>query len=206
MPRAVSTPTSAPRSDPARSEQQIAILGAAVQLLRTEGASGLTVRNVAARAGCSTTGVYTWFGGKNGLVDAIYVDGFDSFDAALAAVDGEVGPTWLVNRGLAYRRWALSHPTEYQVMFTRIVPDYEPGDQVRARGLRSFASHVESIRAVQTAGHLVGPNTEAVAYHVWATIHGHVMLELAGMDGDTGRPNDQRIAEGLQATLAGYGR
>ena len=45
--------------------------------------AALTVRNVAAAAGCSTTGVYTYFGGKDGLVDAIFVDGFEKFDAAL---------------------------------------------------------------------------------------------------------------------------
>src|SRR4051812_15889204 len=71
-------------SSEARPDARAAILAAALRILQHEGAGALTVRSVASGAGCSTTGVYTWFGGKNGLVEAIFVDGFQRFGAALA--------------------------------------------------------------------------------------------------------------------------
>ena len=93
-------------------------------------AAALTVRNVASEAGCSTTGIYTYFGGKNGLVEAIFVEGFESFDAATAPfmeVDDLAGGC------RAYREWALANPTQYMVMFGRAVPDFVPsGDTLGA--------------------------------------------------------------------------
>jgi AcrR family transcriptional regulator len=59
------------------------ILDAALRLLADEGHAALTVRRVATEAGCSTIGVYTWFGGKDGLIDALWTEGFASFAAAL---------------------------------------------------------------------------------------------------------------------------
>lgn len=140
------------------------ILAAAIDVLRTKGADAFTVRNVAEAAGCSTTGVYTWFGGKNGLVDAILIEGFDSFDRALHSA-----PSFR-DTGLAYRTWALDNPTHYLVMFARAVPGYEPGEAALERAAESFAGLVA----------LVGDD-EATAYHTWATVHGYVMLELTGM-------------------------
>src|SRR3954453_21336417 len=88
-----------------------AIFDAAIAILRRHGAGALTVRSVATAAGCSTTGVYTWFGGKHGLVEAIFVDGFERFGAAL---DGAAGATEMA---MVYRTWALANPTHYMVMF-----------------------------------------------------------------------------------------
>ena len=66
----------------------VTLVQAALTVLQRDGAAALTVRNITAEAGCSTTGIYTYFGGKNGLVEAIFVEGFESFDAAIRAVHG----------------------------------------------------------------------------------------------------------------------
>ena len=57
-------------------EQGQALLDAASELLASEGAGGLTVRRIAADAGCSTMGVYSRFGNKDGVVDHLYMEGF----------------------------------------------------------------------------------------------------------------------------------
>jgi len=193
-------------------DQTATILGAAVEVLRTKGPGGLTVRNVAAAAGCSTTGVYTWFGGKTGLVDAILMEGFESFDAALAQVPLQSAASaaiannprinWLVARGLEYRRWALGHATEYLVMFTKAVPEHRPSEGALRRSAESFEAHVESVRLVQAAGDLLGVNAEFIARHIWATVHGHVMLELTEPGCQATDPD--WYEEGLRATLRGF--
>ena len=58
----------------------VTLVRAALTVLQRDGAAALTVRNITAEAGCSTTGIYTYFGGKQGLVEAIFVEGFESFD------------------------------------------------------------------------------------------------------------------------------
>jgi len=153
------------------------LVRAALTVLQRDGAAALTVRNITNEAGCSTTGVYTYFGGKAGLVEAIFVEGFDAFDAA-------VGPSLergdLLTAGRAYRRWALDHPTQYMVMFGRAVPDFEPSPAGRERALISFARLAAGIERANP-----GQDADRRAYHLFATVHGYVMLEMAGMSSAT---------------------
>lgn len=165
----VSTPEPAPGSG---AGQRRTILDAALTVLDRDGEARFTVRSVAAEAGCSTTGVYTWFGGKGGLVDAIFVEGFESFDAALApayAADD------IVAAGAAYRTWALGNCTHYLVMFGRAVPDHVPGDDAMLRGDASFVNLQGLLER------LGAPDAFEWAFHVNATAHGYVMSELTGM-------------------------
>jgi len=171
--------------------QRRQILDAALAVLARDGEAGFTVRRVAAAAGCSTTGVYTWFGGKGGLVDAIFVEGFEAFDAALAPAYA-AGDT--VRVGQAYRRWALANPTHFLVMFGRAVPDVRPGDVALGRGYESFLGLVAHVRDVRPD--LDDGAAHDWAYHLNATIHGYVMTELTGMS-----PAPDRVGELFDAGL-----
>ncbi len=156
------------------------LVSSALELLRRDGAAALTVRNITAEAGCSTTGIYTYFGGKHGVVESIFVDGFDSFDGA---VDPYLEADDLIGSGRAYRRWALANPTQYMVMFGRAVPSFEPSDEARLRALMSFAKLAEAVaNAIGDTPDEAAPDR---AYRLFATVHGYVMLELAGMAGPT---------------------
>ena len=53
-----------------------ALMKAAADLLASEGPEALTVRRIAATAGCSTMGLYSRFGGKDGVVERLWLDGF----------------------------------------------------------------------------------------------------------------------------------
>lgn len=156
---------------------------AAVAVLRRDGASGLRVRAVASEAGCSTKGVYTHFGSKNGLVEAIFIDGFERLDRALTSAP--TTGTWIDRLGarcLEYRRWALANPTNYMVMFGDAVPEFTPGPDAAARGRLTFMDLVERVGAAIAAGEFGPSDPTAAAYHLWATKHGYVMLELAHMN------------------------
>ena len=173
------------------------LLDAALHVLQHDGAAGLTVRNITERAGCSTTGIYTYFGGKHGLVDAIYLQGFESFDEALAPYyrNGD-----LIGAGRAYRRWALDNPMHYLVMFGRAVPDYTPGEEAARRGSESFEALIE---AVATAG---SKDPEEAAYHLYAASHGYVMLELVMMGPAEDPERVEELHEnGMQRALQGIG-
>jgi AcrR family transcriptional regulator len=176
-------------------------LAAALEILREGGHHALTVRAVAARAGCSTIGVYTWFGGKDGLVDAILIDGYHSFAEALRAIGGDgangkqpvggqsVGGkvsqpspgriSGLMAQGFAYRAWALAHPTEYHVMFGRAVPGHVPGEEAVVAGLIAFELLRAEVVAAQQSGVISEPDTDAVAMALWGVAHGLVSIELS---------------------------
>ncbi len=163
-------------------------------MLKRDGAAALTVRAITDEAGCSTTGIYTHFGGKHGVIEAILLDGFESFDRALL-------PCYraddLLGAGRAYRRWALDNPTHYLVMFGRAVPDFVPSAEAVARGHRSFDALIDAVARHGAVDPL------AAAYNLYATVHGHVMLELVGM-GPVDAGELERLYEaGLAAATIG---
>jgi len=180
------------------------ILAAAISILQRQGAGAMTVRSVAAAAGCSTTGVYTCFGGKAGLVEAIYIGGFENFGEALNTARRKAPADRLLTElAVAYRAWARAHPTQYMVMFGRAVPDYEPSEHAQAVSLATFDDMVASTSATMAAIELAGDPVD-IAFHLWAGIHGHISLELAGMDlaaDETERA--ERFDRGLQRLLRG---
>ena len=171
-----------PTADP---DQRRELLAAASRLLATEGPDALTVRRIAADAGYSTMGVYSRFGGKDGIVEALFVEGFRSLAAAMAAVPDTDDPLAdLLGCGIAYRRFAVAHPTSYTVMFERAVPGYEPSPEAEAIAMGTFEGLVRQVTRAIVAGDLE-PGTTGdpvdVAQRLWAMSHGWVSLEIHGM-------------------------
>jgi AcrR family transcriptional regulator len=182
------------------------ILTEASAIVVAQGVDALTVRLVASRSGCSTIGVYTHFGDKAGLVEAVLLDAWDGFDAALSTADDTAGPAGapavgtpavetaavetsalgttavdrLVRAGHAYRDWALAHRTLYVVMFTPVVPGMVERPAVQERGAGSLAAHRARVDAALADGSLRADDPDALATAVWSLAHGWVMAELLG--------------------------
>ena len=156
------------------SPQRQRILDAAVAILAEKGQSGLTVRAVVAASGFSTSGVYTWFGGKDGLLEAIYTDGFARFRTDLATADAEPDPRGrLLLSAEHYWDWALANPTHYLLMFSGVPSSFTPSaEAVHEAGL-AFRDLIERVAAV---------TDEDAAHHIWATLHGYAMLQIAAPD------------------------
>jgi len=190
--------------------QRSTILAASIRLLRSDGPNGLTIRKVATSAGCSTQGVYTWFGGKNELVDAIFIDGFVSFRDALASASGAPGLESLIALGVEYRQWAHAHTTEYQVMFTRAVPEHTPSQRAQAAALDAFSVLVEAAESNRSPARLGDVDTELFACHFWATAHGHVMLDICGLGAEVhgvdqaGRSPEHQYVDSIRAAIRGF--
>jgi AcrR family transcriptional regulator len=156
------------------------MLDAAVAIIRDEGAGALRVRRLAAKSGRSTKGVYTHFGGKNGVVDAVCVDGFTRLRQHIVdQTRGDAGLARIRNASAAYREWALANPTQYQVMFARAVPEYEYSEHARTVGADAFEVLVAATAAAASQGAIHIDDPYKAAAWIWAAIHGHVMLELA---------------------------
>ena len=90
------------------------LLRAASDVLAAEGPSALTVRRIAADAGMSTINVYSRFGNKDGLVEHLYIQGFERLTAAMSEVSVTADPLAdLAECGVAYRRFALDNGPAY---------------------------------------------------------------------------------------------
>jgi AcrR family transcriptional regulator len=157
-----------------------ALLDGASRLLVAEGPGALTMRRVAAAAGCSTTVLYTMFGAKEGLADALYREGFERLGRRLEAVTGGSSLSRLRALAEAYRANALAERAYYGLMFQRAIPGFEPSPAALAVAGASLAVLAQAVGAAMDAGVLRPGDPRAVAEVLWAAVHGAVSLELAG--------------------------
>jgi AcrR family transcriptional regulator len=159
-------------------ETRQALLDAAHDLLASEGPGSLTVRRIAAAAGMSTMNVYSRFGGKDGVLDELFTDGFRRLGAEMDAAPESGDPEGDLQRcGQLYRRFAREHPTYYSLMFDRVVPDFEPSDGARAVALGTLAKLQQRVERVMAAGVIRPADSFTVATVLWACMHGVVSLE-----------------------------
>jgi AcrR family transcriptional regulator len=169
-------------------ELRVRLLDVASQLLSTAGPESLTVRRIAAEAGTSTPVIYTMFGSKEGLAEALYLEGFERFRRRLAAVPPRSDPfEYLTALGPAYREAALAEPGYYSLMFERAIPGFVPSERARtlARAALNILDRV--IADCISAGYLTPTQPRKIADALWAAAQGALSLERAGhlQDGQT---------------------
>jgi AcrR family transcriptional regulator len=168
-----------------------ALLDAASRLLVEEGPGALTMRRVAGDVGCSTTVLYTSFGAKEGLTDALYREGFERLRRRLEAVGGGDPLARLRALAHAYRDNALTERAYYGVMFQQAIPGFHPSPASLAAAGASLQMLASAVRAAMDAGGLRPGDPQAVAEVLWAAVHGAVSLELAGHFPDPGTAADR---------------
>ena len=156
------------------------LLEAALDLLEEGGAHGVTVRAVATRAGVAPMGVYSRFGNKDGLLEALFVQGFDGLHSAITEARGSDALARLREGCLAYRRFALAHPHLYELMFRQML-ELELTAESLERAEQSFSELVSRVADAMSAGLLAEGDDVDVAQQIWNGMHGAVGLELAGV-------------------------
>ena len=156
-----------------------ALLTAAEVVLERDGLAGLTIRAVATEAEVAPMGVYSRFGGKPGLIDALLSRGFVLLRDCIAGAPG-VGVERLRNSGLAYRDFALGHQHLYSLMFNH--PDeVEPSEETLVNAVQSFEAHVTIVADCMARSQLAEADPVEVAQAIWSSVHGAMSLELVGI-------------------------
>jgi AcrR family transcriptional regulator len=159
-----------------------ALLDAAADLLEQEGTEALSIRRIAAAAGVAPMGVYNHFESKSGIIEALFIVGFERLGQAMATLDRIDDPLdALIEAGRRYRALALAHPMSYRVMFLRAVPGFEPSERARVIAAQTFEGLVSAVRRAAEAGLMDGGDPHLSAQMIWAAIHGWVSLELCGI-------------------------
>ncbi|MGH8968465.1 MAG: TetR-like C-terminal domain-containing protein [Actinomycetes bacterium] len=190
------------------------MVAATFQLLREEIPADLTVRRIATAAGTTTMALYTGFGSRDGLLDAVYAKGFEQLREHMEEVGRLGDPAEAVRQLLhAYRAFALANPGLYGLLFERVLPGFDPSPEVRSTALDTTFG----LLAAQTGG-LLGTDQQdtasrELAYTLWALTHGLVTLELShAARSPLAHPvlaetDGQAVLDtALRATLAGWSR
>ena len=185
-----------------------ALLRAASTLLAKEGPAALTVRRIAAEAGVSTMGVYSRFGGKDGVVDALLREGFDDLSAAMDAVRPD-------RRSAGRPAAAAARPTASSGSATRPAtgscsrapcpassPSAESIDVGRRR--RSTRARRAACGRCIDAGLLAGGDPrQEIACSLWAASHGLISLELCGRKPEAVLAGDDPYDRTMAAMIRG---
>jgi AcrR family transcriptional regulator len=160
-----------------------ALLAAAERLIDEEGPDAASVRSVADEVGTTTRAVYSVFGSKQGLLEALATRWFEVLHEAIDAVALTDDPAAdLVEVGVqAFRRTALEHPSLYRLVFLRVVPGLELGPEFAAVAFDAFGRMQARVARVVTDGPTV--HERALAFH--ALTEGLASMEVRGQMLDT---------------------
>ena len=158
------------------------ILAEAGDLFVAHGASGVTMRGLAARIGVTPMALYRHFDSREALLRAVVEEGHSTFLGYLSRALAEPTPeARFLQSGLEYLAFALDHPRKYAVMFMEHVPKVDGEDATQQwLDVATFRFLVDRIRDCQAASALAAGDPEALGLTVWAHVHGLVSLFLAG--------------------------
>ncbi len=159
------------------------LLEVARGLLEEKGPQWLTVRELTQRAHCSTKVVYTIFGGKDGVSEALYLEGFDllRFTVEREARRHREPVGALLPVVLSYRTFALEHRPLFGVMFGTSLSDYVPSISAKQQASLALSALVDAVTRAGEAGGAAHLNPQEGAVRLWAAVHGPVCLELLGV-------------------------
>jgi AcrR family transcriptional regulator len=117
------------------------IVTAAWQLARQDGLAGLTMRALGERAGMRAQSVYSYFGSKDEIYDAMFQQGYQEYLDWMAVDQVPHGAPLAELRSMAHRFFAFctGDPVRYQLLFQRTIPGFEPSPASYAVAVEALA-------------------------------------------------------------------
>ncbi len=147
-----------------------------------QGVDGVSMRQLADALGCSPMTPYRYFRNKEAILAAVRAAAFDRFASALEEAarktrgDLRAGGQAM---GEAYIRFALSDPDAYRLMFDLSQPHPDRYPELVRASARARHMMSAALEALVEAGIFAG-DPQLLGYVFWATMHGLVVLHLAG--------------------------
>ena len=150
---------------------------AALAILDEEGPDGFTVRAIAKRAKVAPMAIYNHFDGVNGVLEALWIEGFEALRKSITFHSGDA--LWdLVSAGRGYRAFALGNRGLYTVMFMHRFRNFCPSVEAEQVAAQTYQTLVVNVERCQQLGYFSNTRASDGAQVVWSACHGYVSLEL----------------------------
>lgn len=161
-----------------------ALIDAAVQLAEENGPESVSVREAAKRAGVSPGAPFRHFDSKTALMTAVAEQAMARFRSeittAVENISGEGPIKRFLAIGVAYLRWAFQNPTNFQIVSTRSLIDWDGSDSLR-RDNEAVRSLLEgSMLDAQQQGLLKSDNIVETQIAARALVYGLARMHIDG--------------------------
>ncbi len=193
-----------------RIEAQIVELGR--RHLVEHGAAGLSLRAIARELGMVSSAVYRYVASRDELLTLLLIDAYNDLADAVEAARDAMAEVWsddVLAIAHAVRRWALTHPARWALLYGSPVPGYQaPGERTVGPSTRVLGALFDAVAAGIATGdimltdhaapqpmssdfqrirdHFGFPGDDRVIAEcllLWAAIVGAINLEVFGRHG-----------------------
>jgi AcrR family transcriptional regulator len=173
-----------------------ACLRAAMELLEESGATALSLRAVARRAGVSPAAPYRHYANREALISAVAAVGYGELAGYLATAHPSPStPDDLAAVAVAYVQFALQRPALFRVMFGE---PCDPDSNERVAAVTAISEYVGAI--VRRC--FADSDPEALSTAIWALVHGLAFLHLDGkLDTSSPAVVSDRVRAAVHAVL-----
>lgn len=186
-----------------------ALTAAAEELVAEGGPDALSVRAVAEIAGTTTRAVYSLFGSKDGLVDALAQRAFELLRAGLEELPETDDPAAdLVEVGVVvFRRFVRNHPSLFRIAFQRVVPGLQAGRELISARQGALTGLEARVQRLENAGLLGRKSVRQATVEFNAMCEGLANAELRGATLRILPEGDEERAwrDGLLTLVEGFG-
>ena len=159
-----------------------ALLREAQRTLERSGVQSISLRELSRELGVSQGAPRRHFAGKQALLDALAIRGFEQFDQALKRATGKRGQDFkarLIKLARAYVGFALKHPALLSLMFEAKQRPDSPRELLEASE-RAFSHGPATFAEAQAAGEVVPGDPARLALVVISALLGLVSISTEG--------------------------
>ena len=156
-----------------------ALIDSALEIIGEIGPQGLTIREVARRAGVSHAAPYRHFDDKDDLILAVVEKGFELLQDTMEEARKNAGEDPLEQfaaSGESYFLFALEYPTYYRVMFSGDLLNSTGHESLRHTSTHFFQQMINDIKSCQEMGIVREGDPLLQAISIVSTVHGYVSL------------------------------
>lgn len=187
-----------PRGDPSAPGAREAVLDCAARLLDEGGQEGLTIRRLAAASGFTPPAIYSLFGDKGGLVDALVER---SFNEVVERMRGVVNPGDPREFARAAFREIVRYGCEHHHRF-RLVEERLPATKIAQPSVEEARFRLAApLLELAGADRIDRDHLEVMRQAFWSLLHG--LITLPPMRADVAWRDDLADAA-FDAMLAGF--
>ncbi len=181
--------------DARRRDARADLVATAWEIVREDGLGGLSLRDLARRAGITTPTVYAYFESKNAIFDAMFEEAAQSFaDSKTESVAAGDPHSNLVSDATRFVEFCTSDVARYQLLFQHLLPGFVPSPQAYAPAVRAL----EMTRETLARNGVVDP----AHWDIWtALMTGLVDQQIAN---DPGGDRWSRLVEEVVAMFLGH--